>query len=145
MGLSRNSSNKRLSVGKMTDEALLVACQRLPWERHLERVGCGLPLILGVLVAYGIYFLMGSPAWPVGLIAFVAVTLMANLAIGNAVGFRSSGFQAELRRRYELPAQSVYVQESEEAFIADDPPDWVLLVEGHSLPHGGTRIVRLVL
>ncbi len=130
-------------VEMMTDADLLKVCRQLPWERQVDSIGCGLSLTVGILVAIGIFAVIGGEAWPFALIAFVCMGFMLNSFFDYAVNFRSRKHQAKLLRRHAPRKLPTDAATAKEYFAIDDPPDWVLDMRGHGLPHGGTRSVEV--
>ena len=122
-------------VRDMTDEALFAACRRRPWERRMERAGCGLGIFAGLASAGGLFRLLGASGWLLEIIAFFAMSITAGVAVSNLAGYRSRREGAELRRRYGLED---FDAEAARAQADQDAPGWQFVFQGRGLPHGDT-------
>lgn len=130
-----------LKIEELTDEVLLAACRKQPWENRLENAGRGLALGLGLLSACGLYRLLGSTTWLFDLIAFAAVSITITVKLHALVNSRSRRQQAELRRRYALEdfeeeAKQAEGRRSSQNTPGHAAPDWQLILQGRGLPHG---------
>lgn len=132
-------------VETMTDAALLAACRKRPWERRMAGVGCGLSLAVGVLAVYGVFRLLGGAGWLLAVFVFFAVGVTVLVKVSGLADYRARRQQAELRRRHEPQDFEAEVREAEADLNGASAPDWILLLRGRGLPHGGTIAIRIEL
>ena len=133
------------NVQTMTEAELLEAARRRPWEQRLERIGCLAGLILSIGAAVGTLVLLGFAYLIAAILAFLAVSVSWAISVSWAAGFRAKPYRSELERRYALPKLPESGADAEPFFAGSEPPDAVLLLLGHGLPHGNAHFAQVSL
>ena len=139
------------NIQLMTEATLIERSRLRPWERRMESVGCISGLLLSVCAAAGTLLRLGWAYLIAAIMAFFAVGIAGAIFVSWATHLRAMPYQNELRRRHRLPELPGSSAEAEPLFAADtsntsgksEPPDAVLLLKGHGLPHGKTHFARV--
>ncbi len=131
----------------LSDDELRAACVANGWEKRLERQGCTTALALAAVSSV----LVGRWVWArtshsvtgslgAGVALFVLGSVLLAVVVDRLGRRRRAPYRAELRRR--LPHR-FDLEEARAAFAREAPPDWVLVQETASHPHGGLRWSRV--
>lgn len=126
-----------MSLADRTDDELLAATWQDDREVARRAGGCG----LAALTALGAPF----AAWMLGVTPAVGLGAVAGVAFLYGIGPVYSPPMAELRLRWGQGRLRDYQREARTEVDTEGGPDWVLVLQGRSLPSGGYRFVRLVL
>ena len=141
------------NVQALSDEELTEFCRPLAGESRI-RLGCILTLVIWLLLLACppfllIYFGTELPVLAafcllegVCLSSFFFVYPQVRRLLDAPYRRRTDAHMAELKRRYEIHAFPDLLEEARKATLSDTGPDWVLVLRGAALPHGGALYVR---
>ena len=132
----------RTDLDLMTQDELLKAVRRLPWESRLNERAGPIAFVLDVLFVYGIYAI-GFTNVAVLIYAFFMGGIIIVLWLDKVVHFRTRRYRRQLMWRFGERDFNRLQAEAKASIRNESGPDWSIVFFGIARPHGGTTDIKL--
>lgn len=128
----------------MTATELNAACAKKRWESWLEEQSCTFALVVGLVAAVAPWWAYPAPLTD-RLWAAALWYVFVMLVFFGAANVRTWPYRREIHRRYGEGGFADCMLAGARTLDADETIDWVLVLVGTGLPHGGSIEVTLAI
>jgi len=132
----------RTDLDLMTQDELLKAVRRLPWESRLNERAGPIAFVLDVLFVYGIYAI-GFTNVAVLIYAFFMGGIIIALWLDKLIHFRTRRYRRQLMWRFGTRDFNRLQAEAKTSIRNSSGPNWSIVFFGIARPHGGTIDIKL--